>query len=154
MHSDDRPGKPAAAGRGTTAARELSSGAERPVRAGILAAVADLERLLQLLDQAGGDLMDRFSGFDQLLGEISRDAAQTPLARHAEAVRAELLGATTAMQFQDMSTQLVEHALSELRTLAQRLGDEPGPQGRSEAPHVRRSPVSQSGIGAGSIDLF
>ncbi len=154
MHSDDRPGEPATAGRGATVARDPSSGAERLVHARIVAAVADLERLLQLLEQAGGDLMDHFSEFDLLVGEISRKAAGTAVARQAEALRARLLGATTAMQFQDMSTQLVEHALSELRILAHRLGDDTRLEERPEAPGTRRSPVSQSGIGAGSIDLF
>lgn len=154
MHSDDRAGKPATAGRGLTAAGDLPSGAGQADRGRVLAAVSDLERLLQLLEQAGGDLMDRFSEFDRLVGELSRHPAGASVARQSGALRAQLLGATTAMQFQDMATQLVEHALSELRILARRLDDDAGSQRRPDVPGRRRGPVSQSGIGAGSIDLF
>lgn len=134
--------------------RDLANGAGQPDQARVLAAVADLERLLQLLEQAGCDLMHRFSKCDLLVGELSRDPAGFTAARQSEALRAHLLGATTAMQFQDMATQLVEHALTELRTIALRLGDAAGSPRRPEAPGRRGSPVSQSGIGAGSIDLF
>lgn len=154
MHSDERPGRHAAPGRGTPVATNLPPEAASLVHAKVVAAAADLERLLLLLDQAGGDLMRRFSDFDRLAGELLRDTAGTPAARQAEALRAGLLGATTAMQFQDMSTQLVEHALSELRTIARRLGDDAGLREIPAASGARSGPVSQSGMGAGSIDLF
>lgn len=140
--------------RGNAAARRHTDDAASLVHAQVVAAASDLERLLRLLDQAGGDLMRRFADFDRLVGEISREAAGTPVAGRAAALHEALLGATTAMQFQDMSTQLVEHALAELRTIAHRLGDEASLREMPRASGIRSGPVSQSGMGAGSIDLF
>jgi len=154
MYRNKRPQPHATANRGTTASPNPPAGAGSLVHAQVVAAASDLERLLRLLDQAGGDLARRFSDFDRLVGEISREAAGTPVARQAEALREGLLGATTAMQFQDMSMQLVEHALSELRTIAHRLGDDAGLREMPVASGVPSGPVSQSGMGAGSIDLF
>jgi hypothetical protein len=144
MHSDEEP---PTQGNARGAAASL-------VHAQVVAAASDLERLLVLLDQAGGELMRRFADFERLTGEISREAAGTLVAGHATALRDALLGATTAMQFQDMSTQLVEHALSELRTIAHRLGDDASLREMPPASGIRSGPVSQSGMGAGSIDLF
>ncbi|MFA7506570.1 MAG: hypothetical protein WCZ28_17860 [Burkholderiaceae bacterium] len=153
MDCHDQPGNPTT-GHGVAAAPRLPDGAARTAHAHVLAAVADLERLLQLLEQAEGDLMRRFREFDRLAGEISREAAQAGVARKAGSLRDVLMGATTAMQFQDMSTQLVEHALAELRTLARRLADDGGPQERDGVPQRRRGPVSQDGMDAGSVELF
>jgi hypothetical protein len=154
MHSDEERPRRAVGGRGNAACPTPPDEADGQVRARVVAAASDLERLLGLLDQAGGDLMRRFAEFDRLVGEISREAAGTPVARQAAALRDALLGATTAMQFQDMSTQLVEHALSELRTIAHRMDDDAGPRDTPGRSGIRGGPVSQSGMGAGSIDLF
>jgi hypothetical protein len=153
MQTDDRPPGMTPARRKGGDGGELPTGAARLVHSQIVAAAADLERLLQLLDQAGGDLMARFAAFDRLAAGIAERAAGTAIADEAVVLRGELLGATTALQFQDMSTQLVNHALGELRTLAHRLGDD-ARIGGHDAPAVRRGPVSQAGIDAGSIDLF
>jgi hypothetical protein len=154
MHSDEEPPTQAMADRGGMAAGNARGAAASLVHAQVVAAASDLERLLVLLDQAGGELMRRFADFERLTGEISREAAGTLVAGHATALRDALLGATTAMQFQDMSTQLVEHALSELRTIAHRLGDDASLREMPPASGIRSGPVSQSGMGAGSIDLF
>ena len=153
MHSDEEPPRRLRADRGD-AANGPPQGPASLVHAQVVAAASDLERLLRLLDQAGGDLMRRFADFDRLVGEIAREAAGTPLAGRAVALHEALLGATTAMQFQDMSTQLVEHALSELRTIAHRMDDDAGPRDTPGRSGIRGGPVSQSGMGAGSIDLF
>ena len=154
MHSDEERPRRAVGGRGNAACPTPPDEADGQVRARVVAAASDLERLLGLLDQAGGDLMRRFADFDRLVGEIAREAAGTPLAGRAVALHEALLGATTAMQFQDMSTQLVEHALAELRTIAHRLGDDASLREMPPASGIRSGPVSQSGMGAGSIDLF
>ena len=69
-------------------------------------------------------------------------------------------GAVTALQFQDMSTQLIAHLQRRLRNCADRLaydvmGDD-GDEGCAvieEAP-LRPNPVTQDEMDAGSVELF
>jgi hypothetical protein len=70
-----------------------------------------------------------------------------------------LAGAVTALQFQDMASQLVNHTQRRLRNCADRLArevmgdDEDGETVIEEAP-MRPNPVTQDELDAGSIELF
>jgi hypothetical protein len=71
-----------------------------------------------------------------------------------------LAAAITAMQFQDMASQLVNHTGRRLRNCADRLAvdvmgddDDDGVAVVEEAP-LRPNPVTQDEMDAGSVDLF
>jgi hypothetical protein len=71
-----------------------------------------------------------------------------------------MAGAITAMQFQDMASQLVAHATKRLRNCADRIArdtmgddEEDGEAVVEEAP-MRPNPVTQDEMDAGSIELF
>jgi hypothetical protein len=65
----------------------------------------------------------------------------------------------TALQFQDMASQLIAHTQRRLRGCADRLAcdalddDEDG-DAVVEAPPLRPNPVTQDEMDAGSIELF
>ena len=117
----------------------------------LLAAGTELERLERLLSDAVDQLLDRFGRAHALVAE-SGDA-------HHAALSAELLAAMTALQFQDMASQLIGHTERRLRSCADRLArdvmgdDEDGTAVVEEAP-LRPNPVTQDEMDAGSIELF
>ena len=67
--------------------------------------------------------------------------------------------AVTALQFQDMASQLIIHTSKRLRSCADRLAretmgeDEEGEAVAEEAP-LRPNPVTQDEMDAGSVELF
>jgi hypothetical protein len=89
----------------------------------------DLERLQRLLDDAGETLSTHF------------------------------FQAIIALQFQDMSTQLIAHTSLRLRASADMMArdafgdDEDGAAAVVEAP-LRPNPVTQDEVDAGSVELF
>jgi hypothetical protein len=108
----------------------------------------DLERLQRLLDDASELLMDRFT---QAVGMIQAGA-------NAEA-RLTIADAITALQFQDMATQLIAHTSRRLRNCADRLardamGDDEDGDAVIEALPLHPNPVTQDEMDAGSIELF
>jgi hypothetical protein len=124
----------------------------------LLEAGHDLDRLQRLIDDAGDSLMACFHGagseIQGLLQAPGLSAAQADLARGA---MTHLARAITALQFQDMGTQLVAHTSRRLRGCADRLAamafadDEPGVL--DELP-PRPNPVTQDEMDAGSVELF
>ena len=70
-----------------------------------------------------------------------------------------MAGAITAMQFQDMASQLVDHTSRRLRNCADRIArdtmgdDEDGEAVVEEAP-MRPNPVTQDEMDAGTVELF
>jgi hypothetical protein len=120
----------------------------------------DLERLQRLLDDAGEALSAHFySASNQVMGLLGRceggDAAM-PLKQ----VMQDIAGAITALQFQDMATQLIAHTSQRLRNCADQLArdtfgsdDEDGAAVVEIAP-LRPNPVTQDEMDAGSIELF
>jgi hypothetical protein len=70
-----------------------------------------------------------------------------------------MAGAITAMQFQDMASQLINHTHARLRNCADRLAaetmgdDEDGVAVVEQAP-LRPNPVTQDEMDAGSVELF
>lgn len=127
----------------------------------LMVASNDLERLQRLLSDACDALMSHFHGADGELrallsdGELQADA-QTPQLHKA---MQHMAGAITAMQFQDMASQLVAHTSRRLRNCADRLAsetmgdDEEGVAVIEEGP-LRPNPVTQDEMDAGSVELF
>jgi hypothetical protein len=108
---------------------------------------ADLERLKSLINDAGDRLLVSFNQIAAVLPTL----ASTDLQRQqvSDAVHA----AVTALQFQDMATQLTAHSQRRLSALEERLRSLSG-----QAPHglqiIHQHPVRQVEMTAGSIDLF
>jgi hypothetical protein len=108
---------------------------------------ADLERLKALINDAGERLLVSFNQVAAVLPTLAATDAQR--AQVIEAVHA----AVTALQFQDMATQLTGHAQRRLSALEERLrclSDEAARGLQMAHPH----PVRQVEMTAGSIDLF
>lgn len=127
----------------------------------LMVASNDLERLQRLLDDASQALMDHFT---VATGHIEAALKQIEVASHAEVgpiadARYTLGGAITALQFQDMASQLIAHTTRRLRNCADRLArdamgdDEDGNAVVEDAP-LRPNPVTQDEMDAGSIELF
>jgi hypothetical protein len=108
---------------------------------------ADLERLKLLINDAGERLMISFNQVASMLPGMQFDATQR--ARVDDAVRA----AVTALQFQDMATQLTGHAQHRLSVLEERLRSLSDEAARG-LQFVQSHPVRQMEMTAGSIDLF
>lgn len=128
----------------------------------LMVASNDLERLQRLLDDASHALMDHFTGalahIDSALHHLAAARAGEPGAMN-EAKRT-LGGAITALQFQDMATQLIAHTTKRLRNCTDRLayaamGDDDDDETTfvENAP-LRPNPVTQDEMDAGSIELF
>jgi len=124
----------------------------------LMTASHDLERLQRLLDDACLVLMDGFHGTAGQLGDvIDLGHDITP---HLQAVRQTLYKTVTALQFQDMATQLIAHTNKRLRNCADQIArdalGEDDPDGAAvvdEAP-MKPNPVTQDEVDAGSVELF
>lgn len=128
----------------------------------LLTTFNDLERLQRLLDDMCDVLIVHFmrahEKLNTLEGHTQEASPEKALRAEIDAIRAEITGAVTGLQFQDMGTQLIAHTLRRLRNCADRLaqgtlGDEDGPTVVTEAP-TRPNPVTQDEMDAGSIELF
>ena len=127
----------------------------------LMVASNDLERLQRLLSDACDSLLEHFYGASGELRGLLHDAAtQAALdAPQLHKAMEHMAGAITAMQFQDMASQLVAHATKRLRNCADRIArdtmgdDEDGEAVVEEAP-MRPNPVTQDEMDAGSVELF
>jgi hypothetical protein len=127
----------------------------------LMSASNDLERLQRLLADACEVLMARFHGAaDNVRGLMADPGAQPAV--NPEVLRQVMddLGvAVTALQFQDMASQLIHHTHLRLRSVADQLAREAfgeDPEGAAvvtEAP-LRPNPVTQDEMDAGSVELF
>ena len=127
----------------------------------LMVASNDLERLQRLLDDASESLMGLFtdatSHMEAAVRQIEAEQLSHPDAFHD--ARMTLRNAITALQFQDMATQLIAHTTRRLRNCADRLArdtmgdDEDGIALVEEAP-LRPNPVTQDEMDAGSVELF
>jgi hypothetical protein len=123
----------------------------------LMVASNDLERLQRLLDDASHALMTHFTQATQRI-EAALEAIEGETHVMHEA-RHSLGGAITALQFQDMASQLITHTTRRLRNCADRLaaeamGDDEDGVAVVEAPPLRPNPVTQDEMDAGSIELF
>jgi hypothetical protein len=146
---------------GDMAAMPLLAAAE--LQDHLMTVTHDLERLQRLLDDAGEALSAHFySASNQVMGLLGRSEGSA-VADHAaplKQVMADIAGAITALQFQDMATQLIAHTSQRLRNCADQLArdtfgmdDEDGAAVVEIAP-LRPNPVTQDEMDAGSIELF
>ncbi len=127
----------------------------------LMVASNDLERLQRLLSDACDSLLEHFYGASGELRGLLHDAAtQAALdAPQLHKAMEHMAGAITAMQFQDMASQLVHHTTKRLRNCADRLAsqtmgdDEDGVAVIEEGP-LRPNPVTQDEMDAGSVELF
>lgn len=127
----------------------------------LLTASNDLERLQRLLLDAGESLMGHFYGANQHLNHLLHQGALLPqVDTHAlHDAMGDLRGAITAMQFQDMASQLIDHTHRRLRACADQIAREAmgqDPEGEVVVTDVplRPNPVTQDEMDAGSIELF
>ena len=137
-----------------------SGGASLPLLAAadlqdnLMTASNDLDRLQRLLTDATDSLLAHFHGVN---GQLQTLADQDNAALR-EALQ-HMAGAITAMQFQDMASQLIHHTNTRLRNCADRIAqdtmgdDEDGAAVVVDAP-LRPNPVTQDEMDAGSIELF
>jgi hypothetical protein len=130
----------------------------------LMMATNDLDRLHTLLADACDTLMQRFyNATEQIHALMDAHSSEGDDKRDSAAYQGlmqQLGAAVTALQFQDMASQLIVHTNHRLRscvdTLAQEAfgdDDEDG-QIAAEAPPLRPNPVTQSEMDAGSIELF
>jgi hypothetical protein len=109
------------------------------------AIAADLERLKAMINDAGDKLLASFN-------QVSEIAPRLDGAGERARLGAAVTSAVTALQFQDMATQLTQHAQARLSALERCLValevDDP------LLAATRMQPVRQSHVSAGSIDLF
>ncbi|MDE1948947.1 MAG: hypothetical protein KGI35_10050 [Burkholderiales bacterium] len=127
----------------------------------LMVASNDLERLQRLLADACDSLLTHFYGASSQLQHLLHAAARHPEVNSQELHQAmeHMAGAITAMQFQDMASQLVNHTSRRLRNCADRLAqetfadDEDGDAVVIDPP-LRPNPVTQDEMDAGSVELF
>ena len=123
----------------------------------LLIASHDLERLQTLLSDACNALMASFYGASEHLQGLKE--ARPDGHEAMEVALRHLGGAVTALQFQDMASQLITHTTRRLRSCCDRLAaeamgdDEEGVAVVEDAP-MRPNPVTQDEMDAGSIELF
>jgi hypothetical protein len=127
----------------------------------LMVASNDLDRLQRLLDDASEALMGHFVVATRHIEAAMQEIASAQALGPGSIVDArQTLGcAITALQFQDMASQLITHTTRRLRNCADRLArdtfanDEDGAAVIEEMP-LRPNPVTQDEMDAGSIDLF
>lgn len=110
---------------------------------------ADLERLKTIVNDAAGRLLGSFNEFVELEQQACRNSEER------RRIESAIDTAVTALQFQDMATQLTGHAqrrLAALETCLRTLYGEG--VGGVLLEHSHSQPVRQSEMSAGSIDLF
>jgi hypothetical protein len=126
----------------------------------LMTATNDLDRLQTLLADACDVLAQSFYGASEQLRALME--ASSASGGHADVyprLMQQLGGAVTALQFQDMASQLIDHTNRRLRNCADQIArvamgdDEEGPAVVQEAP-MRPNPVTQDEMDAGSIELF
>ena len=125
----------------------------------LLTASHDLDRLQTLLSHACDELMRGFHGAAGQIQELVDAANDTRSQELFNSVVQHLGNAITALQFQDMASQLIAHTHQRLRNCADRLAretmgdDDDGIALVEEAP-LRPNPVTQDEMDAGSVELF
>ena len=127
----------------------------------LMTATHDLERLQSLLADACDALAKSFYGASEQIRALqdAPDATDGNVPDLYQGLMQHLGGAVTALQFQDMASQLITHTHRRLRNCADRLArdtfscDEDGDAVVEEAP-LRPNPVTQDEMDAGSVELF
>jgi hypothetical protein len=139
----------------TTPAVSLPVNMVADVQDSLLMAMTDLQRLVGLLDHATSNLLERFGNAESALAHLAgRDNEDLRV------IRTQLHQAVTELQFHDMATQLINHTSQILQGCAWRLAEEAMELEGDEEPlrldpmPERPSPVTQSEMDSGSVELF
>jgi hypothetical protein len=120
----------------------------------------DLDRLQTLLSDACDTLMQRFYGASEQIRQLRTHPHSAQESEEVfSGVMRDLGGAVTALQFQDMASQLITHTHKRLRSCVDRLAREAFADDEDEAaapeePPLRPNPVTQAEMDVGSIELF
>ena len=126
----------------------------------LMTATNDLDRLQGLLSDACDRLMIQFStAVQQMQGLLESANDHQIKVSELQPVMSNLGAAVTALQFQDMASQLIIHTHQRLRNCADKLakdtmGDDEDGLTIVESPPLRPNPVTQDEMDAGSIELF
>jgi hypothetical protein len=127
----------------------------------LLTATNDLDRLQRLLGDASESLMFHFYAANQSLRTLLHQGAAYPNldTKALHDAMQNMAGAVTALQFQDMASQLIHHTNRRLRSCADQLardamGEDPEGEAVVEAAPINPNPVTQDEMDAGSIELF
>ncbi len=147
-------------------ATEESPGSRLPLMAAadlqdhLMMASNDLDRLHSLLTQAHEVLSRSFHGACEHVRALSGNSEPADgSVDDIQALMQHLGGAVTALQFEDLASQLITHTSRRLRSCADQIAraamgdDEDGP-GVVMEPPLRPNPVTQDEMDAGSIELF
>lgn len=133
--------------RGTTPVAN-SAGAGHAAAVECAAIAADLERLTVLVSDAGDRLRACFNRISEIAPQLGWPAGER------RQLDAAVAAAVTALQFQDMATQLTQHAQRRLSALEHCLATLSPEFNDPLLATTRMQPVRQSHMSAGSIDLF
>lgn len=142
-----------------SAAKGLPPQSAAALQDALLVASHDLERLQRLLSDASNTLIAHFHGANDGLGALAAGSDGAADGEAQQRIGRHLGGAITALQFQDMASQLISHTTRRLRACADRIAceamadDEDGPAAVEDLPE-RPNPVTQHEMDAGSIELF
>lgn len=137
----------------------LSLHAAADLQEHLMSATNDLDRLQHLLSEACNVLVESFSGVSEQVRAMGLVAPAGTLPDALAQMQGRLAAALMALQFQDMSSQLIAHTHQRLRHCADRIADqtmgddEDGPALLEDKP-LRPNPVVQEDMSAGSIELF
>jgi len=124
----------------------------------LMAATNDLDRLQTLLSDACDTLLVGFGAANDQMQQLDADGSSSS-DETRKRLKSQLADAVTAMQFQDMASQLIAHTSTRLRRCGDRIaqhafeGDEDGDIAVEIAP-LRANPVTQDEMDAGSVELF
>ncbi len=123
----------------------------------LMTATHDLDRLQRLLDDAYSVLINGFQSASEQLGVALNE--KSPVGDELEHAQQSLHRAVTALQFQDMATQLIEHTTKRLRSCADQIardamGDDADGSAYVEDSPGKPNPVTQDEMDAGSVELF
>lgn len=134
---------------------ELSLDLVADLQDALMMASTDLKRLEGLLDHATANLLEHFGSANHALAQLVDNDNEA-----LQLIRKDLHQAVTELQFHDMATQLLVHTGKVLQSCAWKLADSAMEPDEDELPFQlddmpdRPSPVTQSEMDAGSIDLF
>ena len=137
--------------------REISLLMAADLQDHLMTVSTDLERLQRLIDDAYVVLIDGFQGAAHQLGAaIDEGKHDSP---SLQATLQTLYKAVTALQFQDMASQLIIHTNKRLRNCADQIardamGDDPDGDAVFEDGPLKPNPVTQDEMDAGSVELF
>lgn len=125
----------------------------------LLTAARDLDRLQRLLANACDALLVGFYGAsDQMRTVLETPTLCADDAAFERAIQ-HLGTAATALQFQDMASQLISHTHRRLRTCADRIAQAtstrlPDAGDGNGAAALQPNPVTQTEMDPGSVELF